>query len=198
MAKTRTTLAAALNDNALVFRATSVTGATVGGVAKIDNEYMVITAIVSPNVTVRGRGDRGGSAVAHAILSGVTFGLPSDFMSPGAGEDTPVPTEDSDLKTIGADGVISVPIRNTTYIIVKASALASSALPDPGVDQDGLELTFIAGTDFAHVITTVTAHDGTTGLHTTLTSGAFIGSSITLLAWAGKWLVKSNNLFVVT
>ena len=59
-------------------------------------------------------------------------------------------------------------------------------------------MTFIGGTDFAHVVTTVAVHDGTTGAHTTLTSAAFIGSSITLVAFNSKWMVKSNNLFVIT
>lgn len=198
MAKTRTSLAAALNDNALSFRATSVTGATVGGVAKIDNEYTVITEIVSPMVTVRSRGDRGGVAAAHAILAPVTFGLSSDFAGPGAGEDVPVPTEDEDIKTLGADGAIPLPTRNTSYFITKGSALAGSAMPDPGHDQDGLEVSFYAASDFAHVVTLITGNDGTTGLSTTFTMAAFIGASFTLKAWGGKWLVKANNLTTIT
>jgi hypothetical protein len=197
MAITTTSLAAAISANAQAFKATSATGATVGGVAKIDNEYTVITAISGSYISVRRTGDQGGAVVAHGILAPVQFGLWSDF--PTAGNTDPVPEPAyEDFLSIGANGVIAVPTRNTTYVIMKGSALASSTLADPGAGQNGLEVTFIGGTDFAHVITTVNAFDGTTGAHTTLTSAAFKGSSITLVAYNAGWYVKSNNLWVIT
>jgi hypothetical protein len=111
--------------------------------------------------------------------------------------DIPVPTS-FDIVNIGANGVIAVPTRDTWYRINKGSALASSTFANPAADQDGLTVTFTGITDFAHVITTVTVNDGTTGAHTTLTSAAFAGSSLTLRATNGTWQVVANNLWVIT
>ncbi len=197
MAITTTSLAAAISANSQAFKATAATGATVGGVAKIDNEYTVITAISGTFISVRRTGDQGGAVVAHAVLAPVQFGLWADF--PTAGNTDPVPEPAyEDFLSIGANGVIAVPTRNTTYVITKGSALASSTFADPSAGANGLEVTFLNGTDFAAVITTVSVNDGTTGLHTTLTSPAFIGGGITLVAVNAHWYVKSNNLWVIT
>jgi len=166
---------------------------------RIDGEYMIVTAIpVSGWVEVRSRGDRGGVAVAHNILAFVTFGVASDLVGLGVRQEIPVPGDDFDLKHIGANAAIPVPVRNTVYFIDKASALASSTFADPAADQNGLKVSFIGTTDYAHVITTVSCHDGTTGAHTTLTSAAYAGSSITLIANATKWHVFKNQLWVIS
>lgn len=198
MALTATSLLATMPKEALVLNATSATGATVGGFARVDDEFMVITAITGTKIDVRSRGDQGTTATAHNILAPVVFGLTSDQAILGVLETLAVNKQLMDYVGIGANGAIPPPLRNTTYIIMKGSALASSALADPLASQDGLEVTFLGGTDFAHVVTTVSAHDGTTGLHTTLTSPAFIGGGLTLVASKTKWLVKSNNLWVIS
>jgi hypothetical protein len=166
---------------------------------RVDEEYMTVAAIpLSGWVDVRSRGERGGTAVAHNILAFVTFGLATDMVALPARQDLPVPGDGFDVKQIGANGAIAVPTRNTVFFINKASALASSTFADPAADQNGLMVTFIGTTDYAHVITTTSAHDGTTGAHTTLTSAAYKGSSITLIANATKWHVLKNQLFVIT
>ena len=198
MALTATSLAVAATAAATRFQVTSATGATVGGIMRVDDEYSIITAITGAFIDVRARGDRGGVAKAHNILSPVVFGLTTDLADFGTRETTPIPDGREDLLAIGANGVIAVPKKNTTYLIMKGSALASSTLADPAADQDGLEVTFIGGTDFAHVVTTTNAFDGTTGASTTFTSAAFAGSSVTLKAFKAKWFVKANNLFVIT
>lgn len=198
MALTATSVATAMAANSLTLNATSATGATVGGFARVDGEFMLISAINGTQISVFQRGYNGSTAVAHNVLAPVVFGLLSDLSTLGVAETLPVNFLLEDYVGIGANGAIPVPNRNTTYIIMKGSALASSTFADPSTSQDGLEVTFIGGTDFAHVITTVSVHDGTTGAHTTLTSPAFIGGSLTLKASKGKWMVKSNNLWVIT
>jgi hypothetical protein len=92
-----------------------------------------------------------------------------------------------------------VPTRNTTYIINKpVAALATSAMANPSAAQDGLEVTFLSNTNFAHVVTLVTSQDGTTGNHTTYTFPAFGGSGFKVKAVQGRWLVLANNLVVIT
>lgn len=194
MALTATTLAADADATTLRFAVTSSAGATVGGFMRVNKEFMRVVAIpASGFVDVRARGDRGGTAVAHDILSPVTFGLASEMAGLGVAQDVPPPGPDVDIVGVGENGVIAVPKKNTIFMLKKASALASTTFADPGADQDGLEVTFLNCTDAQHVITTVSVHDGTTGKHTTNTFAAYIGSSLTLVAAGGVWLVKANN-----
>lgn len=198
MALTATSLASAATAGTLNYNVTSATGATVDGFIRVDGEFAYITVINGTQISVRGRGTFGTTAVAHGVLAPVVYGLNSDLSALGMLEQLPVPVSESDLVGVGANGVITVPNRNTTHLIMKGSALASSTFADPSASQDGLEVTFVGGTDFAHVVTTVSVNDGTSGLHTTLTSAAFAGSTLTLVAFKTKWMVKSNNLWVIT
>lgn len=198
MALTTTTLASAVDASTLRFYVTAATGATVGGFMRVDGEFMVITGITGTAIDVRSRGDQGGVAVAHDILAPCTFFLSTDQAGLGSMQDIPVPREEFDLLNVGQNGVIAVPKRNTTYNLNKGAALASTTLADPGKDQDGLILRFLTTTDYAHVITTVSCHDGTTGAHTTCTSAAYAGASLTLIAAGGKWMVLSNNNWTIT
>jgi hypothetical protein len=93
------------------------------------------------------------------------------------------------------DGAIPID-SDETYLYTKGSAGAFSVAA-PGEANVGRKLTLIAGTDFAHVttFTGTTLADGTTGLNTTWTSAAFIGSSLTVRAIsATRWAVESFNL----
>jgi hypothetical protein len=86
------------------------------------------------------------------------------------------------------------------FLITKGSPLAGT-LAAPGAGNIGRRLRFSSGSDFAHVITATgaTVRDGTTGGHATLTSPAFEGGTLTLVAIsATKWNVESNNLWVIT
>ena len=197
MAITTTSLAADFAATSVKFSATAATGATAGGVAKVDNEYMLITAITGTAISVAQRGYYGGACVAHDKLAPVQFGLLSDFPNPTHLQTIPEPVN-QDFLSVGENGVIPVPTRNTTYVITKGSALASSTFADPTAGQNGLEVTFLNATDFAAVVTTVSVNDGTTGVHTTLTSPAFAGGGLTLVAYNTHWLVKANNLWVIT
>src|SRR5688572_6104810 len=182
MALTATTLAAACTAAAQTISVTSATGATVGGFVRVDNEFMKVVSISGTTIGVVRRGQQGGVVTDHKILARVVFGLTGDMRDLPTYELVPLPLVDFDKVNIGANGVIAVPTRHTWYTINKGSALASSTFANPAADQDGLTVTFTGITDFAHVITTVAVHDGTTGAHTTLTSAAFAGSSLTLRA----------------
>ena len=198
MALTNTSLAAAMGFNDVVLKATSASGATVNGFAKVDGEFMRVTAITGTTVSVHQRGFEGTAVVPHKILAPLTFGLFSDLPEMPATEVVLPVIEETDIVTIGADGVITAPTRDTVYVIQKGAALASSTLANPSVAQNGIKVTITSGTDFAHVVTTVATRDGTTGLHTTLTFAAFVGASVTLVAMNGQWYVTANNLVTIT
>ena len=175
MAITTTSLAADFSASSLKFAATSATGATVGEMAKVDNEYMLITAIAGTGISVAQRGYYGGACVAHDKLAPVQFGLKSDFPNPTNLQTIAEPVN-ADFLSVGENGVIPVPNRNTTYVITKGSALgvvhlrgsvggaerARSDVPE----RDGLRACRHDGQ----------RKDGTTGLHTTLTSPRLRGA----------------------
>ena len=198
MALTSTTLSADADAVTLRFAVTSSAGATVGGFMRVDNEYMMVETVATGVVGVRARGDRGGTAVAHDILAFVTFGLATDMVALPARQSIPVPGELYDIKHAGEDGVVPVPTRNTIYFINKATA-AALTLANPTADQNGLKVSFVGTTNAAHVVTAVTVYDSSSAdVHTVLTSAAYAGSSITLIAHAGAWYVFANQLWVIT
>ena len=199
MAITNTSLAAALSATSLTLTATSATGATVGGFAKVNGEFMIITGITGTQIRVGQRGTQGTAAVAHAVLSPLTFGLLADLPDLGATEIVlPVITE-RDIVTIGANvATLTAPVRDTHYFITKGSALATTTLPNPSAAMNGLQVTFTSVSVFAHVITCVTLSDGTTGNHTTATGAAYGGTTFTVVAFNGAWFVKDNYLYTFT
>lgn len=104
-----------------------------------------------------------------------------------------------ELTTVAADQAIPI-TEDATFYITKGSA-AALTVAAPGAKNVGRRLTFIGGSDFAHVVTFTgaTLHDGTTGGHATATSPAFQGGGLTVEAvTAAKWSVVSMNLFVIT
>jgi hypothetical protein len=104
-----------------------------------------------------------------------------------------------EITEVSADQAIPVDT-DAHYLITKGSAAALS-LAAPGAKNIGRRIKFTGGSDFAHVVTATgaTVHDGTTGGHATLTSPAFQGGTLTLLAvTAAKWNVEANNLWVIT
>lgn len=72
-------------------------------------------------------------------------------------------------------------------------------LAAPTAAQAGHEITIVAGSAFAHVITaTDLIDDGVIGgAKDKITLGAFVGASATLVAYNLKWVVKSLNVAVV-
>jgi hypothetical protein len=137
----------------------------------------------------------------HDVNSLVTFGLASDLAQLGTGEGVPVPLDKENLVTIGQNTTtIPCPNRDTIFLITKGSALGSTAIANPTAAQDGLQITFLNTSAFAHVITSSPGiQNGVTGgPKTTLTSPAFGGGTLTLVALQGQWWVRANNLWVIT
>ncbi len=81
---------------------------------------------------------------------------------------------------------------SATYILTKGSAAAITlGAPTTGID-DGVEITFISGSDYAHVITgTDLVMCGATA-NDTITFAAKAGASVTLVAYAAKWYTKAQ------
>lgn len=194
MALTSTTLAVAIDANAQAFTATSATGATVGGFARINNEFMLISAISGTKISVKHRGVHGTKAVAHAILSPLTFGIATDFTAPSAGEAAAPHFSARDVESIGADGAVTPPTsKDKVVFITKASACAIT-LADPSALADGVTITFVSTTAAAHTVTLTTGYLGSSASDV-LTFAAAVGHTVTLMAYKGLWaqIATSNQ-----
>lgn len=191
MALTATTAAAAVSINDQSFNATSASGATVGGVARIDNEFTVITAINGTLISIR-RGLDGSKQVAHNLLAPVTFGLTSDFPAPGPARLTQVDPAD-DAQSYGATGAIDPTLftaQRTTVVLTKATA-AAMTIVGPSKAQDGIEVTILSATAAAHTVTYTAGFYADTTSSDVATFAAKAGASMTIVARAGTWGVKA-------
>lgn len=187
MALTSTTITADLTATGEKVSVTSATGFAAGQIAKIDGEYMRIVSVSGTAVKLAMRGYNGTAAVAHDALSTITTTADNtDWTALQAGASTDRPPFVDDVISVGENGTIACPTRDTTIMLTKATALSSTTLADPPKDRDGLRLTVTSATDAAHVITGTFA-DGTTGAHTTATYQAFNGASMELVAQQGVW-----------
>jgi hypothetical protein len=209
MALTTTSLATACSasETMLAITSTSTGFPAVGTVAEnqlmtIDGEAMFVTGVPSAGyVTVRGRGSDGTAAVAHDILAPVnTSSNVADFPAVAVGATTLRPVATDDIVTVGQNGAIAVPLKNTTVLLTKGSALATTTLGAPSKAQNGLKLTITSQTAYAHVITATTLlADAVSGSpHTTATYAAYIGASITLVADNGLWNIVAAVGVTVT
>lgn len=189
MATTVTQLAASVDASTTDFYVASSAGAGAGNFIRVDSEFAVVVSVSGNKVSVRSRGDLGGSAMRHDVGAPVTFGENRDLMGLGQLEEVPTPTQTEDILSIGQNAIIGVPQRHTTYLITKATALGTSTLGNPSPTQDGLEVGFISLTDAAHVVTLTTSSDGTTGNTTTYTFPAFKGAGFKVKAFKGAWVL---------
>lgn len=96
-----------------------------------------------------------------------------------------------------ADGAVSKDPA-LLHVLTKTSAGAYT-LAAPTAAQEGMILYIAAGTAFAHVVTaTGLLDDGVTGgSKNAATFGAFVGSSLTLIAYNLKWIVLGKNVVTI-
>ena len=97
------------------------------------------------------------------------------------------------------DTTHAIPIANGVVIMTKGSASAFTLAAPTATTQDGTRMTFISNSAYAHVITaTGLIHDGVTGgAKNTATFGAYVGASLTLVAYQAKWYVESKNVCTI-
>lgn len=202
MALTNTTLAADCSASDLTLSITSTSSGfpAVGTMNTrqlmlVDGEYMMLDRVVASGVVkVLMRGYNGTTAAAHDVLANVaTSSDPADFGAYGVGQSVPRPLSADLIVSVGENGVVPVPVQNTTVFLTKASALSSTTLAAPLTSNNGVRLTITSQTAAAHVITaTSLLGDGVSGSpHTTATWAAYIGASLTLEASDGIWNVIS-------
>lgn len=112
------------------------------------------------------------------------------------------PTDSSDVsrlvEAISANGAISIPVRGekTVYITKGSGGVYTLAAPTSGT-HDGVRITIMSTTAFAHTVTatTVGTNDGGTASDVA-TFGAAKGNNLTLEAHAGDWWVVGTSVGV--
>lgn len=81
-----------------------------------------------------------------------------------------------------------------TYILTKGSAAAITlGAPTTGAPDDGIEITFISNSAFAHVITATGLLGTGSASVNVATMGAFPGASLRLMAIGAKWVTMYQN-----
>jgi hypothetical protein len=124
---------------------------------------------------------------AHEALSvGTTSATPADFLDVPSGASNQRPPYVDDIITIGVDTTFTasgtaptattlpLPVKNTTYILTKASALAITLISGTAA-QMGVRLRFQNATAVANVITYTVGFRGDTTSSDLATSAAKVG-----------------------
>lgn len=209
MGLTNTTLSAAVNASDVYLAITSTaSGFPAVGVLgskqllRVDGEDMLIDVVpVAGRVKVLMRGYNGTVARSHDILAPVTTSSdPSDFGNIPSGAVNPRPPYVDDLLNIGEDLTFTaagtarvdgtslpLPIKNTTYMVNKASAAAITLISGVAA-QAGVELTFISQTAQAHTVTYTPGFLGDTTSSDVATSSSKVGATFKIkCGMTGLW-----------
>ena len=186
MAQTTTTISAAVGATDLNIPVTSATGFTAGNYLRLDNEFMVVTAVSGTNISVRSRGDKGSGAVAHNILAIANTGLDSDLAVQPMGQAAQIDPQFPTIVTYSAAGAIAIPVQNTMVVLNGGGARAMT-LAGPAKDQDGLTLTVLNASAYAHTVTYTAGFYGDTTSSDVITFAAKAGASFICVARGGTW-----------
>jgi hypothetical protein len=198
MALTNTTLSAACTASDLTLSVTSTSSGfpSVGvypqpkQMMRVDGEDMLIEVVpVSGTVKVKQRGYNGTVAKAHEALSVIsTSSDMQDFGNTPAGGVNSRPPYVDDIVTIGVDTTFTaagtpatsttlpLPIKDTTYVITKATAAAITLISGVSANM-GVKMTFINGVAAANTITYTPGFRGDTTSSDVATAAAKVGAT---------------------
>ncbi len=94
------------------------------------------------------------------------------------------------VQAITGDGAITIANYATVFLSKGSAAAITLAAPTAGT-QDRFEITIIAASAQAHVVTCSTVGFNAKGSSGTLTFTAAIGNSVVLVAYNGNWYTKA-------
>lgn len=103
---------------------------------------------------------------------------------------------DTEFELLSADGAVTIPNTNKTFIVTKATAAALTLADPTAGTHDGVKLTFISATAAAHTLSNSAGsgfNAGGAGADVGTFGGAK-GDGITVIAYNGDWYVidKTN------
>jgi hypothetical protein len=90
------------------------------------------------------------------------------------------------VKSYTADGAITV---NYGIVNISKTSAAAMTIAAPTTSQNGIIITIISSSAYAHVVTFTGATfvNGDSSAHTTATFAAKVGASVRIVAYGGKW-----------
>jgi hypothetical protein len=201
MAFAATTLSAAVGANDTSILVASLTGVSVGMLARVDNEMMKVlaplpSAATSPVFVARGQ--EGSAQVAHATSARVIFGLTqsntgTDWTAQAPGVFSPAMFPAYRPRTVtsySAAGAIALPAIGTDAVaIINGTGALAMTLANPSTAQDGDILIVVANGKAAHTLT-YTAGLGNGGSSFDVgTYSATLAMSSVLIACGGFWVL---------
>jgi hypothetical protein len=90
------------------------------------------------------------------------------------------------IVTYSAAGAIAIPNQNT-MVVLNGGAARAMTLAGPGKDQDGLTLTVLNASAYAHTVTYTAGFYGDTTSSDVITFAAKAGASFICVARGGTW-----------
>ncbi len=216
---TTTTLSAAITDDLTrELTPASMTGIVLGDILFIGREAMQVQEVKTSTVVVQ-RGIAGTRAANHIASDRIYHGPPNQFeQRDPRGDETPDDTPWINIMngSIWSQGRNSIWRRwsdggragRPLFIYTEPGAISveegthvldgdgadAMTLAAPSVDQDGMELFIVANAAQAFVVTATGLLRGDSG-GTDDNTGTYsaIGDSMTLVAFAGIWLIKNTG-----
>jgi hypothetical protein len=185
MALTATTLVGNIDAHVTWIQVTSETGFVAKNVLRVDNELMGVQAVKGALIGVS-RGIRGTKAVAHNALADAVTGPWTDFpieMVPSPGS-----------YTYSVSGALTV--APGVHKIIKPVSLAAMTLAAPTTAQEGIVMTIVSLSAYAHTVTYTAGFAGNTTSSDVATLDA-IGHTLTILSVDGKWVILALYLTAV-
>jgi hypothetical protein len=200
MALAATTLSAAVGLNDTTILVASLTSFAVGGLVKIEGEFMKVLEVPAAATTpVRVlRGQEGTAQAAHASGIRAVFGLGpstagSDWPQPIPGElVTNLVKKATQVKEYNAAGAITLPTPGSNMLaIINGTAALAMTVAAPSTAQDGDVLEIVGNGKAAHTVT-FTGGLGLVGATADVaTFKADQTMSLRAVAGGGAWTVSS-------
>ena len=189
MALASTTLAGACDATGNIINVTSATGFAAGSYCQIDSEVMKIQVVNGTSISVF-RGVRGTQAVAHTLYALVTVGTAAEFAAVTVSEG-PFAVQPR-IYTYAVAGALTI-APGIHRIGAGAAEIKAMTLAGPSYAQDGLEMTIVSASAYAHTVTYTAGFYGDTSSSDVATSAAKVGASMTIVAMGGVWTVKATS-----
>lgn len=186
------TLSAAMDAKSALVSVSALTSIQAGMYAVCDGEFMGPVPSPVPTVTqfLLPRGQFGTAAVAHPSGANITFGLVSDFSSPGPGAGNAYGAMPGvSFASYSASGAIALPVgKSTVFVSLNGTSALTMTVAAPGKDQDGATLVISGNGAAVHTVNFAGGLSGAGSSYDIITVNA-TPKPITILAVAcnGTW-----------
>jgi hypothetical protein len=190
MALASTTLAGACDGNTNTISVTAATGFAAGSYVLVDSEMMKIQTVSGTQIGVF-RGVYGTQTVAHTVYAKAEVGTAAEFAEASGGGVGSLKKKPR-IYTYAVAGALTI-APGLHRIGAGAAEVKAMTLAAPSLADDGMEMTVISASAYAHTITYTAGFYGDTTTSDVVTFAAKVGPSATFVAIGGVWGVKATS-----